>query len=218
MSCLGNTRLEEVKNRVIPSLERSLAQRGLALGDHIFLRAYKLDKELEVWVKPSGKKKFELFETYSIVGNSGVLGPKLAEGDRQMPEGFYEIKKNALNPNSRYHLSFNIGYPNAFDRSLKRTGSFIMVHGSNVSIGCYAMTDPVIEKIYLMVESALKNGQNTIPFHSYPFRYTRSWERKYKENQWFGFWKNLEQGHDYFKEHRVPARISYKSGHYVVAK
>jgi len=214
----ASERLKEVKARVTAPLSDKLAEKGLKLGDQIFLRAFKQNQELEVWIKPAGKSQYVLFRAYQVAGSSGGLGPKLAEGDGQMPEGFYQITKGALNPNSRYHLSFNIGYPNAYDRSHKRTGSFIMVHGSNVSIGCYAMTDPGIEEIYLITEAALKNGQKTVSFHSYPFRFDRGWKKSADRNErWGRFWaEELYPAYRYFEEKRVPASISHSKGKYIM--
>ena len=115
---------------------------------------------------------FAPFETYPICAWSGELGPKLAEGDRQAPEGFYAVGLKQLNPNSNYHRAFNLGFPNAYDRALGRTGSFLMVHGDCVSIGCYAMTDQGIDEIYRIVEAALHQGQREVPVHAFPFRMT----------------------------------------------
>lgn len=206
---IANERLAEVKRRVSGSLSNRLIEKGVKLGDQAFLRAFKQNEELEVWIKPAGQEKFVLYKTYPIAGSSGGLGPKLAEGDRQMPEGFYHITKGALNPNSSYHLSFNIGYPNSYDRSHKRTGSFIMVHGSNVSVGCYAMTDPAIEEIYLIVEAALKAGQKSVPFYSYPFRFERGWEKVAKRNpRWGQFWtEELYPVYRSFQQNHIPALV-----------
>lgn len=215
----ANSRLAEVKQRVTSPLTKALARHDLKLGDSVFLRAFKHEKEMEVWMKPAGKQQYKLFKTYRIAGNSGVLGPKLAEGDRQMPEGFYEVKKSALNPNSRYHLSFNIGYPNSYDRYHKRTGSFIMVHGSNVSIGCYAMTDAGIEEIYLLVEAALQNGQKTVPFHTYPFRFQQGWKKQVGQNhQCATFWSELEPAYHHFNTHHTPAKVAHAKGKYVITR
>ena len=110
--------------------------------------------------------------SYSIAGMSGTLGPKTTEGDKQAPEGFYRVFPHALNPQSRFHLSFNIGYPNAYDKSLSRTGSYIMVHGGKASVGCFAMTDAGIEEIYTLVNEAFKAGAESVPVQVYPFRMT----------------------------------------------
>lgn len=137
-------------------------------GKSCVLRAVKEDSVLELWVKPDKSECYMLAKRYPIAAWSGKLGPKEKEGDRQTPEGFYEVEPSGLNPRSNYHLSFNIGYPNAYDRSLNRTGSFIMVHGRDVSIGCLAMTDSGIEEIYTMVEQALVHGQKTFPCRFIP--------------------------------------------------
>ncbi len=210
----AQSRLERVKQQVMPSLREELAAKGMRIGEQVFLRAFKAERELEVWVRPQGQTSFQHYATYHIAGVSGGLGPKLKEGDGQMPEGFYHIHRRALNPQSRYHLSFNIGYPNAYDRYHKRTGSFIMVHGSNLSIGCYAMTDPVIEKIYLLVEAALKAGQPSIAFHTYPFRMEDGWEKRAQSSPWYSFWQELAPAYQYFQTHHSPAPVKHTKGRY----
>ena len=112
----------------------------------MFVRIFKLGSQLEIWMEKDGS--YRLFATYPICLWSGRLGPKLAEGDRQAPEGFYAVTKDELNPNSRWHRSFSLGFPNAFDRAQGRTGSFIMVHGGCQSIGCFAMTNDVVDEIW----------------------------------------------------------------------
>ena len=124
---------------------------------------------------------------------SGSLGPKLAEGDHQAPEGFYYVARSGMNPNSRYHLSFDIGYPNTFDRAHRRTGSLIMIHGNRVSIGCFAMTDVSIEEIYTLCAVALTKGQKFFRVHSFPFRMTDERLQKEKENHHYAFWSQLKQ-------------------------
>ena len=154
------------------SLAENIERIGGKIGDAVFVRIFKQEAELEVWMKSgaSGNDQFSLVQTYPICAYSGDLGPKLREGDRQSPEGFYYVKKRQLNPNSNFHLAFNIGYPNRYDRAHKRTGSFIMVHGSCASVGCYAMTDNKIEEIYELVEEALTQGQSFVRVHIFPFR------------------------------------------------
>ena len=127
------------------SLRSSLEEKPLPVGAHIFIRIFKLERELELWARQGSR--FELIRIYPICYFSGQLGPKLREGDEQTPEGFYFVTPEQLNPNSRFHLSFNIGYPNRYDRAHGRTGAAIMVHGNCVSIGCFAMTDPIIEEL-----------------------------------------------------------------------
>lgn len=160
MACAEDSvnRADAARERVTPVLNSFLGLCGAKVGDPVFLRAVKEDSVLELWVKPDKAERYVLAKRYPIAAWSGKLGPKEKEGDKQTPEGFYEVEPSGLNPRSNYHLAFNIGYPNAYDRSLNRTGSFIMVHGRDVSIGCLAMTDPGIEEIYTMVEQALIHG------------------------------------------------------------
>ncbi|MGH6736783.1 MAG: L,D-transpeptidase family protein [Methyloceanibacter sp.] len=194
-------------------LDQRLAAAGVAPGVPVHIRIYKLESELELWVENDGR--YELFATYPICLWSGRLGPKLREGDRQAPEGFYTVDKDALNPNSRMHLSFNLGFPNVYDRVHGRTGSFLMVHGGCASIGCYAVTDRIVDEIWLFVTKALDNGQTRIPVHAFPFRMTERalWLRR--GDKWAGFWTNLKQGHDLFEKRRVPPNVSVCGRRYV---
>jgi murein L,D-transpeptidase YafK len=157
----GPKRFSAVKAKVTPHLKKSFQEKGLTWGSPIFIRAFKEEKTLELWVKKG--QEFTLFRTYPIAAASGKLGPKQSEGDRQVPEGFYFVKPHQMNPQSNFHLSFNIGYPNAFDKAHNRSGSFIMIHGSNVSLGCLAMTNARIEEIYTLAKAAFKSGQLPLP-------------------------------------------------------
>ena len=165
-------REKEVSGRIGDRMKTELTEKNLVLGSSAFIRAFKEEKELELFVKDKATGKFVLFRKYPIVASSGILGPKLAEGDGQVPEGFYFAGPKAMNPNSSYHLSFNIGFPNAYDKTHARTGSFIMIHGSNVSIGCLAMTDEKIEEIYTICQAAHDGGQPYFRVHIFPFRMT----------------------------------------------
>jgi murein L,D-transpeptidase YafK len=199
-------RLRAVRTRVEPALKQELTAAGFALGNPAFIRIFKEEGELELWLKPNGEKQFKLWKSWRIAAMSGKLGPKEKVGDLQAPEGFYAVDAKAMNPVSNYHLSFNIGYPNSYDQSLGRTGSHIMIHGNQVSIGCFAMTDPVIEPIYLVVESALNKGQTSVPVHVFPFRMTdeRMTRAETDGSPWLPFWKNLRDGYKRFEENLVP--------------
>jgi murein L,D-transpeptidase YafK len=181
-------------------------------GTPIYIRIYKLESELEVWTEMNGR--FERFATYPICMWSGRLGPKLKEGDRQAPEGFYTVDKDALNPNSRMHLSFNLGFPNVYDRGKGRTGTFLMVHGGCASIGCYAVTDGVVDEVWRFVTTALDNGQTRIPVHAFPFRMTDRNVRLHKGDKWSGFWDQLKTGSDMFEKSGVPPLVSVCDGRY----
>lgn len=201
-----------IRANVTPRLESLLDEQALTLGAPVFIRIFKEERLLEVWVENGGR--YDLFKTYEICNYSGVLGPKLKEGDRQSPEGFYRVGISALNPNSRFHLSFNLGYPNRFDRAHRRTGSYLMVHGACASIGCYAMRDGNIEEIYLMVEAALTAGQKQVPVHAFPFRMSDTRLAREKDHRWYGFWQNLKTGYDLFERTGHPPAVRVEGQHY----
>jgi murein L,D-transpeptidase YafK len=202
----------EAYQRLAPLLDQEMQQKGLRLGQPIFIRIFKEENELEVWVKK--ELVYELFETYSICKYSGNLGPKLKEGDEQSPEGFYTVSVTALNPWSNFHLSFNLGYPNEYDRLHNRTGGALMVHGKCASVGCFAMNDFRIEEIYTIIDAALSNGQEEFSVHIFPFR--MSWDKMAKngESPWVPFWENLKLGYDYFQGHRNPPMVTVEEKQY----
>ncbi len=211
--------LTSVQKQVMPALRTLATERGAALGRPIYLRLFKESRELEVWMSPEGQSKWKLLKTFPIhTWGGGSLGPKLAEGDRQAPEGFYEVEAKQMNPNSNYHLSFNIGYPNAFDRAHHRTGSAIMVHGAKVSIGCFAMTDPGIEEIYVLAHEALAGGQKKFPVHIFPFRMTPERMAGAEGDANLPFWKMLQPAYDSFEKTHSPPVISITGTAYKVGK
>jgi len=194
-------------------LDKRLEEIGAKKGNRAFIRIFKASNELELWVE--SPKGYKLAKTYPICSFSGNLGPKLKEGDKQAPEGFYSVDRGRLHPNSNYHLAFNLGFPNAYDKSHGRTGSFLMIHGSCGSSGCYAMTDERIEEIYGVVEAALAAGQEEVPVHVFPFRMTKKNLRWYKSSRWMGFWKNLAEGYSFFEERGRPPTVEVQAGKYV---
>lgn len=179
---------------------------GLKSGDPVFIRIFKLESQLELWMK--GKDGFKLFATYPICRWSGALGPKLKEGDRQSPEGIYTVAQRQLNPNSRWFKSFNLGYPNIYDKSFGRTGSFLMVHGGCSSIGCYAMTNPVMKEIWDLIRAAYNKGQKNIMVHAFPFHMTERNLRVYSDKQWASFWQSLKPAYDMFNQTQLPPMVS----------
>jgi len=193
-------------HRVKPALEKALAAKGLRWGAPVFIRIFKEEKQLELWVNDG--KQFQLFKTWAICKFSGKLGPKLKEGDGQAPEGFYFVPRKRMNPRSRFHLSFNLGYPNAYDRAHKRTGSALMVHGNCVSIGCYAMTDARIEEIYSLCDAALKGGQKFFRVHVFPFRMTEANLKRHGKSKWIVEWKNLKTGYVWFEKTKRPPNVT----------
>ena len=180
----------------------------------IFIRIYKEENTLEVW-KQDRAGKFALLKSYPICKFSGKLGPKIVQGDYQAPEGFYDIRPGQMNPNSSEYLAFNIGYPNAFDRSLGRTGSFLMVHGGCKSVGCYAMTDYQMEEIYGVVDEAFKGGQEKIQLAAFPFRMTTQNLALHADDANAPFWEMLKSGEDAFLATGRPPSVAVCDRRYV---
>lgn len=187
-------------------LTGEMAARDLLFGAPIYLRIFKDSLELELWVESD--RGYQLFKNYPICSMSGILGPKLRRGDWQAPEGFYEVSAEWMNPNSRFHLSFNIGYPNDFDRAQGRTGSNIMVHGGCESRGCFAMTDEAMEEIYVLAEAALRHSQQSFPVHVFPFRMTEANMARHDHRRWVGFWETLKPAHDWLEQHSQPPTVA----------
>jgi murein L,D-transpeptidase YafK len=180
----------------------------------ILIRIYKEESTLEVW-KRDRTGKFALLKAYPICKFSGKLGPKLAQGDYQAPEGFYDITPNQMNPWSHEYLAFNTGFPNAFDRSLGRTGSFLMVHGGCESVGCYAMTDYEMEEIYGLADEALKGSQDKIQLEAFPFQMTAENLARHADDPNAPFWNMLKNGSDAFLATGQPPKVAVCGQRYV---
>jgi murein L,D-transpeptidase YafK len=172
----------------------------------MIIRVFKAESELEVWFEKGGV--YVLFATYPICYWSGTLGPKLREGDRQSPEGFYTITERQLHHGDRWRRSLDVGYPNVFDRVNGRSGSLILVHGGCDSIGCFAMTNAVNAELYDMVAASLRNGAQHVPVHVFPFRMTDANFAAYQAAPWKNFWDDLKQGYDSFERTRLPPHVS----------
>jgi murein L,D-transpeptidase YafK len=167
-----------------------------------------------VW-KQDRSGRFALLKTYPICRWSGELGPKIKEGDRQAPEGFYTITPGQMNPNSQFYLAFDLGYPNAFDRSHGRTGAHLMVHGDCSSRGCYSMTDEQITEIYGLGREAFFGGQRSFQVQAYPFRMTAQNMAKHRANPHMAFWKMLKKGNDHFEVTRLETKVDVCEKRYV---
>lgn len=192
-----------------------LAKKGMQPGAPVFVRIFKEESELEIW-KQRDDGRYYHFKTYPICNWSGDLGPKQAQGDKQAPEGFYTITPVLMNPNSKYYLSFNLGYPNAYDRSLGHTGDSVMVHGKCRSAGCYAMTDGLVEEIYGLTRESLKAGQPYFQVQALPFRMSDAKMKEMKSHKWYPFWTVLKQGYDHFETYRIPPNVEVCEHRYVV--
>jgi murein L,D-transpeptidase YafK len=199
---------------VPPKLITAMVEKDMELQSPILLRLFKQEAELEVW-KQDRSGRFALLKTYPICRWSGDLGPKVREGDRQAPEGFYAISPGQMNPQSAYYLSFNTGYPNAYDRSLGHTGSELMVHGDCSSRGCYAMTDEQIAEIYSLGRESFFGGQKSFQFQAYPFRMTPLNMAKHRNNPNMPFWKMIKEGYDHFEVTHLEPKVDFCEKKYV---
>ncbi|MGI9400989.1 MAG: L,D-transpeptidase family protein [Rhizobiaceae bacterium] len=191
-----------------------MREKGMSLKSPIMIRVFKEENVAEIWKKTNSERYDKLAE-YEICKWSGKLGPKFKEGDRQAPEGFYTVKPWQMNPNSEYYLSFNLGFPNAYDRAHKRTGSHLMMHGACSSAGCYSMTDENIGIMFALARDALEGGQEDFQVQAFPFRMTPENMALHKEDEHFEFWKMLKEGYDHFEITRVPPKVDVCEKRYV---
>ena len=206
-----------------PAVQTPLAPEpsgGFRKGMPVYVRIFKQEGTLELWMKRGDR--YALYKSFPVCKWSGKLGPKLQTADYQSPEGFYSVSARQLNPHSHYHLAFDIGYPNAYDRRQGATGSAVMVHGDCKSVGCFAMTNQGIDEIYPLVEAALLAGQHEVPVHIFPFRMSEGAIARESgaggggnllaflnspagpKRDWTEFWHNLKQGYDQFEQTHVP--------------
>lgn len=195
-------------------LDERLAAKGLAKGDPIFIRIFKASSELELWMRQGSR--YVLLDTYPICHWTGTLGPKLREGDKQSPEGFYSVANPQMRLTGRWRRAFDLGFPNAHDSAHKRTGSHILVHGGCSSTGCFAMTDPVQNEIYALADAAIKTGQARFQVHVFPFRLTMENLTAHQGNPWGSFWAELKVGYDAFERTLVPPNVALCGQRYQV--
>lgn len=200
--------------QVPPQTMALMAEKNMSKYDPILIRSYKKESELEVW-KRGKNGQYALLKSYPMCRWSGQLGPKVREGDRQAPEGFYNITPAQMNPNSSFYLSYNMGYPNAFDRAYGRTGSHLMVHGACSSRGCYSMTDEQIAEIYALVREAHSGGQTSVQMQALPFRMTPENLARHRADPSMAFWRNLKEGVDHFDVTRQEPKVAVCGKRYV---
>jgi len=216
----------DAMNRRLDTLQKQFKQKNLSWpAKYVYVRSFKYDGQLEVWVKNERKESFKLFKTYKVCALAGSLGPKRMEGDYQVPEGFYYI--NELNPKSNYHLSLGLNYPNASDRLLSdsaRPGGDIYIHGSCVTVGCIPIKDDQIEELYIIAAHAKNAGQDFIPVHIFPIRYNNKRSSDYlaqltkTDASLKSFAANLEGVYDHFElTHQLPVIMTSTRGDYVYA-
>lgn len=208
---LDSIDINRVSNKVEYQLSGKIVEemrkKGMATTSPIMLRIFKEEGLLEVW-KAKGDQRFDKIAEYKICAWSGRLGPKLKEGDRQAPEGFYQLTRANLNPNSKYYLAINTGYPNSYDRSLGRGGTHLMIHGACSSSGCYSMTDEQVLEIYALARDAFRGGQETVQLQALPFRMTAENMARHRLSPHYDFWKMLKVGYDNFEVTKRPPEVA----------
>ncbi len=199
---------------ISPQTMALMQEKGMTKESPILLRIYKEESELEIWKKTTAGN-YELLKKFPICKWSGELGPKVKQGDRQAPEGFYSIRPELMNPHSSYHLSFDLGFPNEFDRAHKRTGAHLMVHGDCSSSGCYAMTDEQIAEIFALAREAFDGGQLAFQVQAFPFRMTSANLARHRNNPNVPFWRMLKEGSDHFEVTRQEPKIDVCARRYI---
>lgn len=214
----------EAMKKKVDTLQKQFAAKGLIWpAKYMYIRSFKYDSQLEVWVKNDRKEQYKLFKTYRICALAGSLGPKRMQGDYQVPEGFYCI--NEFNPNSNYYLALGINYPNAADKMLSdslQPGSDIYIHGSCVTVGCIPLTDQQIDEVYLLAAFAKDAGQDFIPVHIFPIRYNNKKSVAYlaqltkTDPELKVFSETLEKAYDHFEiTHQLPVIMVNDNGDYI---
>jgi len=210
---LRNERVTEARMVARFNIKRLFHERGIRYpAAEMYVRVFKRERALELWVRPDDKAEFALLKTYAICAMSGELGPKLRQGDNQAPEGFYAI--DFFNPRSDYLLSLHLDYPNRYDAqtgTAQDLGGDIFIHGGCNSIGCMALTDQGIQEVYWLAVEARALGQQRIPVHIFPARLETQdlalLKAAFKDKPGFGrFWESLKPAYDFFeKHHRLPS-------------
>ena len=197
-----------------PQMLATLQQKNMPKDLPLLIRVFKEESELEVW-KQDTSGRYALLKVYPICRWSGDLGPKVKEGDRQAPEGFYPITPGLMNPNSNYYLAINTGFPNVYDKANNRHGAFLMIYGDCSSRGCYAMTDEEIGEIYSLARDAFLGGQKEIQLQAYPFRMTPANLAHHRNNPNLAFWQMIKEGDDHFQVSHLEPKINVCDRHYV---
>jgi murein L,D-transpeptidase YafK len=197
-----------------PQMLALLEQKNMPKESPVLVRIFKEESELEVW-KQDTTGHFQILKVYPICRWSGDLGPKVTQGDRQAPEGFYTITPALMNPNSNYYLAINTGFPNTFDKANDRHGDFLMIHGDCSSRGCYAMTDEQIGEIYSLARESFLGGQQSFQIQAYPFRMTPANLARHRTNPNMAFWKMIKVGNDHFEATHLEPKVDVCDRRYV---
>lgn len=210
--------LSTVKNKVEQPLPATvladMQKKDMPRQSPIMIRILKEEGKLEIW-KAKADNRFDVIKSYDICAWSGKLGPKVKEGDRQAPEGFYSLTPAHLNPNSKYYLAINTGFPNRYDQANGRYGTNLMIHGACSSSGCYSMTDEQVLEIYAFARDAFKGGQTSVQLEALPFRMTAENMARHRDNPNYDFWKMLKVGYDNFEVTKRPPDVGFCEKKYV---
>lgn len=213
LSLSAEAAVDKARQPVPAATVALMAAKDMAANAPILMRTYKKEAVLEVW-KQTRAGRYALLKAFPICRWSGQLGPKRKEGDRQTPEGFYSVGPKQMNPNSAYYLSFDLGFPNAFDRANGYHGAYLMVHGTCSSAGCYAMTDKQVAEIYALARDALAGGQAAFQVQAFPFRMTAENMARYRSDPSIDFWRQLKDGADYFDATQDEPRVNVENKRY----
>jgi murein L,D-transpeptidase YafK len=221
----AKNRVADARTNRGAAIEEMVEAAGLSYPPHrVFIRHFKMEQDLEVWGRDRGTDEFELIKTYPVCSPSGILGPKRKEGDLQVPEGVYRVDR--FNPQSRFHLSMGVNYPNRSDRILSdksRPGGEIFIHGDCVTIGCIPIEDAPIEELYIMALDS-KNKSGLAPaVHVFPCRMDKEAckaelaKASADDRELKSFWENLEKIFTYFeKRKKLPEVNVDSSGGYLI--
>lgn len=209
-STISNKVEQPLPARILSAMQA----KGMDRNSPIMIRIFKEEGVLEIW-KAKRDNRFDKIAEYEICAWSGKLGPKLKEGDRQAPEGFYPLSPAHLNPRSKYYLAINTGFPNRYDQANNRYGSNLMIHGACSSSGCYSMTDAQILEIYAFARDAFRGGQKSVQLQAFPFRMTAENMARHKHSQHYDFWQMLKVGYDNFEVTKRPPEIGVCDRKYV---
>jgi murein L,D-transpeptidase YafK len=204
--------LNEAERPDLVGLDGGLGEKRPSRGNAVFIRIFKHELELELWMKKGDE--FALFKSYPICRYSGALGPKLREGDHQAPEGFYTVGRDQFFLSDSSRRAFNLAFPNLYDSANGRTGSLLMVHGGCNSSGCFAMTDDVFDEIWDLIIAAFQGGQSAFAVHIFPFRMTEAKFALLGKGKWNGFWGDLKNAYQLFEASHRPPKIHFCANRY----
>ncbi len=197
-------------------LDTGLKRIDLKVGDPVFLRLFKEERELEVWMRPEGESAYTLFKVYRMSDVEGKIGPKIREGDGQAPEGFYYVSPARFVPDTKHYLGLDLGYPNDYDKYHGRTGGNLMIHGGSRAAGSFAVPKKGMEEVYTLAAAAVSNGQRFFRVNVFPFRMNdKRMDTEFKRNsKWLDFWINLKEGYDFFENAHFPPDVALSGGEY----